>query len=434
MNTIQVSLIKVPENRQRREFDPQALMELTESIDRNQLMQPIVLRDDGSDRILVAGERRLRAISTLWSLGGTLRHAGVALAEGVVPYVTMGQLPPLAAEEAELEENIRRKDLTWQEHADAVSRLHAMRSAQAAEAGRTQTVADTAQELHGRRDGDYQSRTRRQLLVANHLSDPDVAKAKSVEDAFKILKAKEERVRNIDLAAAVGRTLSSASHTLHHAESIEWMAAQPEGQFDVILTDPPYGMNAQDFGDAGGKVAVTHHYDDSGASWPVLMEGLARESFRLAKPQAHAYIFCDIDGFHLIKSCMESVGWYVFRTPLVNHKLDANRIPLPDKGPKRCYELILYAIKGGKLVTKVGAPDVIPSRGDENLGHGAQKPVAIYVDLLSRSVRPGDKVLDPFAGTGTIFAAAHELKCLAVGVERDPGSYGIALKRLQSIV
>ena len=32
--------------------------------------------------------------------------------------------------------------------------------------------------------------------------------------------------------------------------------------------------------------------------------------------------------------------------------------------------------------------------------HGAQKPVVVYQNLLQRSVRAGDKVLDPFAGTG----------------------------------
>jgi len=68
-------------------------------------------------------------------------------------------------------------------------------------------------------------------------------------------------------------------------------------RFDVILTDPPYGIDAQDFGDAGGRlVSQTHEYSDvGGEAWETLMLEFARQSFRIAKAQAHAYICCDID-------------------------------------------------------------------------------------------------------------------------------------------
>jgi hypothetical protein len=36
-------------------------------------------------------------------------------------------------------------------------------------------------------------------------------------------------------------------------------------------------------------------------------------------------------------------------------------------------------------------------------------------------------------GTGTIFPAAHELKCRATGIELDPQHYGTALKRLEAL-
>lgn len=71
--------------------------------------------------------------------------------------------------------------------------------------------------------------------------------------------------------------------------------------------------------------------------------------------------------------------------------------------------------------------------GDDNLGHGAQKPVALFQNLLQRSVRPGDEVLDVCAGTGVIFPAAHTYKVKAVGLEKEAEYYGIALKRLEDL-
>jgi len=144
-------------------------------------------------------------------------------------------------------------------------------------------------------------------------------------------------------------------------------------------------------------------------------------------------VFADLDRFHELKGMMENAGWYVFRTPFIVHKINSGRVPLPDRGPRRSWEMLLYAIKGDKPVTHI-YPDVIPCQGDEQLsGHGAQKPVALFQNLLQRSCRPGDSVLDTFAGTGPIFPAAHALKLYATGVEADAASYAVALTRLKGV-
>jgi DNA modification methylase len=178
--------------------------------------------------------------------------------------------------------------------------------------------------------------------------------------------------------------------------------------------------------------AIEHHYDDSYESWQKLMAAWCPLSFAIAAPRAHAYVFCDFDRFHELKSLMQAAGWYVFRTPLIIRKINSGRVPLPTMGPRRQYELVLYAIKGDKEVTHI-YPDIIEASADENLGHGAQKPVSVYQNLLQRSVRPGDRVADFFAGTGPIFPAAHGFKCYAVGVEQDAANYAKCVKRLQEL-
>jgi DNA modification methylase len=73
---------------------------------------------------------------------------------------------------------------------------------------------------------------------------------------------------------------------------------------------------------------------------------------------------------------------------------------------------------------------VLIYESDDNLGHHAQKPIALFVDLLDRSARAGDMVFDPFGGTGTLLAAAHAVKCKATVIEKDEAAYGIAARRL----
>jgi DNA modification methylase len=432
--TIPASTIITPTNRQRQTFDEAALLELANSIKTHGLLHALVVRPDG--RTLIAGERRLRAIEThLIPLNIPVSYGGQVLPLGQVPVVPVSADDPLALEEIELDENLKREDLTWQEHAAAVARLADLRKAQALAKGLpAPTVAAVSLEVRGSAEGESHETTRRELILAQHLHRPEIAKAKTAKDAFKVLKALDDRERNIALATAVGQTYSSESHQLFQANCLEWMK-QPEwqGAFDVICTDPPYGMGADKFDNGAGKLlGIEHNYVDSQENFQTLMTEWCRLSFLVAKPQAHAYVCCDIDHFPWLREQMRAAGWYVFRTPLIHYKIGSGRIPLPDRGPRRQWEAILYAIKGDRPVLRM-ASDVISTEGDDNLGHGAQKPVGMYVDLLSRSARPGDRVLDTFAGTGTILVAAHELKLYGVAVEMSDAYYGICARRLATL-
>jgi len=131
-----------------------------------------------------------------------------------------------------------------------------------------------------------------------------------------------------------------------------------------------------------------------------------------------------------VETDLTTAGWKVFRTPLIWVKPTGFRTPWIDSGPQRKYELILYAIKGDKKVNLI-APDVIQLQSaGAGVGHPAAKPVALFSELLRRSVRPADKVLDLFCGTGPIFGAAYQHKCLATGVEMDKAYYGESLKQI----
>lgn len=433
LKTIAYETIVISADRQRREFLPEPLNEMVESIQKFGLFHPVVLRKVGEDFVLVSGERRLRAMQDIWALDGVLRCDEQTIAKGFVPYVTLGDLSPIEAAEAELEENIRRISLTWQEHVTAVSKLSALRTAQAVAKGLPPpAVADISVEVRGSAEGYHQEATRREILVARHLGDPEVAGAKNLKEAFTALKRKESSDRSRDLAATVGRAFTSNSHAALNEDSLDWLTSVAAEQFDVILTDPPYGMGADEFGDAGGRTPGEHGYKDDAESFTRILSICQTELFRIAKPEAHLYWFCDIDQFHVAREAFSAAGWWVHRTPIIWHKPAGPRLPWPENGPQRKYELILYAVKGKKKTLKI-APDLITYPADANLGHSAQKPVALFADLLARSVRPGDRVLDPFAGSGPLVVAAHNAKCYATVLEKDPAAYGLILQRLKAL-
>lgn len=432
LHSIPFEDIFIDENRQRKDMSAESLIELAGSISEVGLIHPITLRRDDQERlVLVAGERRLRAMEYVWNFGQSVKCGEYTFPANHAPAVYLGEIDPIIAYQIELEENIRRKDITWQERSAATRRLADL---QAELNGEPSSMAKLAEDVGLSGDsGGSATIVRQDLILAKFLSDPTIAAAKSRGEAFKLLKRKEEVARNAEVGAKVGITLAG-EHRLIKGNCLEILPTLLEASFDVVLTDPPYGMGAQDFGDSGGTGGAVggHFYDDSPETFRRDSPRWIAAIKRVAKPQCHVYWFCDIDWFPFLKSEWLDEHWQVFRTPIVWFNPGGSRAPWPQNGPQRKSQYVLYAVKGNKPVTAI-LGDVITAGSDANLNHHAQKPVFLYQELLRRSARAGDSVLDPFAGTGPIFPAAHALKCRATAIEQDDAACGIAAKRLEQL-
>jgi site-specific DNA-methyltransferase (adenine-specific) len=71
-------------------------------------------------------------------------------------------------------------------------------------------------------------------------------------------------------------------------------------------------------------------------------------------------------------------------------------------------------------------------RGEGN-DHPCTKSTALMQWLCKLVARPGETVLDPFAGSGSTGVAALRCERRFVGVERDPHYHGVALRRLAAV-
>lgn len=63
----------------------------------------------------------------------------------------------------------------------------------------------------------------------------------------------------------------------------------------------------------------------------------------------------------------------------------------------------------GKLPTDTWWHTIVPTNGKERTGYPTQKPLGIVRRIVQASSKPGDLVLDFFAGSGTLGEAAYEL-------------------------
>lgn len=84
----------------------------------------------------------------------------------------------------------------------------------------------------------------------------------------------------------------------------------------------------------------------------------------------------------------------------------------------------------GKSPTDVWWQTIVPTNGQEKTGYPTQKPLAILRRLVSVHTRPGDTVLDFFAGSGTTGEAAGILGRPFVMVDRSTEACRVMARRL----
>ncbi len=121
----------------------------------------------------------------------------------------------------------------------------------------------------------------------------------------------------------------------------------------------------------------------------------------------------------------DTILWYAKGDDWVFERDAIDRVPYlapglvgPDKAAR------------GKLPTDVWWMTIVPPGSAERTGYPTQKPVRLLERIVAASSRPGDLVLDPYAGSGTTGVAASRLGRRWLLVDRNPVAVEIARARL----
>ena len=205
--------------------------------------------------------------------------------------------------------------------------------------------------------------------------------------------------------------------TIYHGDCRD---ALPSISADVLVTDPPYGVNLGQHRGANDKRATVlvkssyESYDDTPENFrtivaPIIEQALmaterglvfcaAHMAWDLPRPTAMGGVF--------IPSAMGRCawGWLSFAYALLYGKA-------PD----------LH--KGAK---PIGIRSTATADG---WGHPVEKPLEWMKWAVDLAARTGETILDPFAGSGTTLRAAKDLGRRAIGIELEERYCEIAAKR-----
>lgn len=428
------------EERQRKTLNPVKLTELEQSILATGLINPVVVQllpepKGPFTHRLVAGERRLTVMKRIHSENKTLRFASQTILAPSIPAVEIGPHElSLHLMKIELAENIFRDDLSWQDRDRALYTIHQLEVA----GNPVATITSTARMLAERggmgttkAESSFRKAITQASVVATHLDDSAVASARNSNEAFNIIMQREEAAINAEIHRRQVAITQSKPETqriqIIHGDAFKVLPTLNTASFDLILSDPPYGVNA---GAKGFRERTVHHhnYSDTPEDAMNAIKLLLTEGWRLTKATANLFVFSGIDHFPFFKSQAAAMGWKPYPVPMIWRKsLSEGLAPWGRSGPRRTYDPIFFATKGqrGLFSSPTDVLEVKRVHRSERI-YGAQKPVDLLMQLIECSTMPGMAVLDPFAGSGSTLAAAKKLDRLATGVEFDKSVADIA--------
>lgn len=420
-------------DRQRREFTTE---DLERSLPARGLINPIIVRDLGDGTYeLVAGERRLTAAGRVgWT------EIPVRFADG---------LSPLELELIELEENVKRKDLIWQDKLAAIVKLHERYVSEDVDWTRKQTA-----EAIGLSEGDV---SLFMTIAEEAKARPELLEKPKAREAYNVIQRANSRRSAAafeelfaDVKKAFGPEATNALDAEAQAEAkadaalvaaapgeilgdsfLDWAPSYTGEKFNLIHCDFPYGVElfSKEYGRRGGAKP----YEDRKDVYFALLDCLLDNLDRLASHSMHLVFW------YSMKYDRETKDLFAQRAPSLdftthpfiwNKSDNAGIIGDARRDLRHTYETALIARRGGRQLVQA-VSDIYSAPTDRTL-HPSTKPEPMLRHLFTALVDEHTRLLDPTAGAGSALRAADSLgaaQVLGLEIDEDYAEAGRAALR-----
>lgn len=212
-------------------------------------------------------------------------------------------------------------------------------------------------------------------------------------------------------------------NSIIRGDCLEVMKEMEDSSIDLILTDPPYGM---DYQSSWRTEKFDKISDDNNLDW---IPEFLKESYRILKNNTHIYIFCNEYSIGQWRKELKEAGFTIKRM-LVWVKNNHTSGDLEGDYANKT-EYIMFAHKGRRKLNGSRSNNVwnVDRAVCEN--HPTVKPIPLLMFLIEKSSEEGDLILDPFAGSGTTGRACKDLHRNFILIEKEPKYVEVCKLRLQ---
>ena len=270
--------------------------------------------------------------------------------------------------------------------------------------------------------------------------------------------------------------MATLENTLYFGDNLTVLKLIPDSSIQLVYIDPPFNTGREQQrskvttkrNNAGNRIgfkgeryetvkSTVLSYDDQFANYWEFLEPRIEEAFRVLGNSGTLYLHLDFREAHYAKVLLDALfGPECFLNEIIwaydyggksksrwpakhdnilvyvkdpkNYYFNSEEV---DREPYMAPGLVTpEKIEKGKLPTDVWWHTIVSPTGKEKTGYPTQKPVGILRRIIQASSKPGDFVLDFFAGSGTTGFVANELGRRFILVDQNPESIEVIKDRL----
>ncbi len=270
--------------------------------------------------------------------------------------------------------------------------------------------------------------------------------------------------------------MATLENTLYFGDNLAVLKQIPDSSIQLVYIDPPFNTGREQQrskvttkrSNEGNRIgfkgeryetvkSTVLSYDDQFANYWEFLEPRIEEAFRVLCNSGTLYLHLDYREAHYAKVLLDALfGPECFLNEIIwaydyggksksrwpakhdtilvyvkdpkNYYFNSEEV---DREPYMAPGLVTpEKIEKGKLPTDVWWHTIVSPTGKEKTGYPTQKPVGILRRIIQASSKPGDVVLDFFAGSGTTGFVANELRRRFILVDQNPESIQVIKDRL----
>lgn len=210
-------------------------------------------------------------------------------------------------------------------------------------------------------------------------------------------------------------------------DSLAVLKGLPDNYVDLVLTDPPYGINYQ-----SARRVDKSQWKPKIANDKLPFIWWLYDAFRVTKDGGALVCFSRWDVDQDFKRSIELAGWTIKSQIIWDRKVHGMGDLKSSFAPQ--HDTIWFATKGKFQFYNKRPKSVLSYQrvSSNKLIHPNEKPAELLEYLIESLTTENQIILEPFAGSGSTLVACKQLKRNYIGIEISPEYCRVAEDRLEA--
>ncbi len=256
----------------------------------------------------------------------------------------------------------------------------------------------------------------------------------------------------------LGDLIIMGEHKLYCGDSLDPNSLKKlfgKEKASMIYSDPVYNIKINYNGGIGGKQNYGGNVNDNrtDVEYKEFLRKSMVNALSVSKPDTHIFYWSDQVYIGFVQDLYRELGIDNKRVCLW---VKNSQNPVPSVAFNKCYEPCTYGVRGKPYITKniqnlnevmnkeittgnnllTEALDhldlwFVKRLSGKEYEHATSKPPKLHEKAIRRCTKPGDIILDSFAGSSSTMICAEQLKRRVYAVELEPRFCDLAIKRYE---